>query len=543
MHMHTRIFVVAILLCVSARALASTSGSALPLFDGFFHVEEAVFTSDSAVVKLGKVENLLDLHTVTFAIKPKYADALADIVGQVSDPSHDEYGNYPTYEEYVGSYTSVDTATAVQGILAGVSGIDVLSVSKHGDFISVQAPIAVLETFFQTEFFMYEDTYNTDTEPSESETAKTERKLEEDAAPVTAVRAETYYLPTVLEEYVGAVFGVVDHPFAMSHKRHRKVAHLADLSPEALAGMSSGNAAVIGYMYPQLIETTYGIDNTDAKTLATQGIFATIDQTYSISDLHQFQKVFGLKEATPVRDVGGHELKSGCANPGNCFEANLDVEYIMSTAQNAPTTFWYEADTSSSAFTLFLQELAEDESPPMIVSISYGMPEHFVSSQDKYYFDVQAQKLALRGVTVVAAAGDNGVSDAKIRLMCGYNPLFPASSAYVLAVGATQGPEMGLDESVCSNDNGCGITTGGGFSNQYETPAWQRRYVEEYLAGANADPDTQPYESHSVLRPRGLYPYPLYNRNGRGYPDISALGSRYDYEDFDAYQHRMHMWR
>ena len=27
--------------------------------------------------------------------------------------------------------------------------------------------------------------------------------------------------------------------------------------------------------------------------------------------------------------------------------------------------------------------------------------------------------------------------------MCGYNPDFPASSPYVLAVGATQGPEFG----------------------------------------------------------------------------------------------------
>ena len=59
-------------------------------------------------------------------------------------------------------------------------------------------------------------------------------------------------------------------------------------------------------------------------------------------------------------------------------------------------------------------------------------------------FDAVAQKLAVMGVTIVAASGDNGIntSSPPKTPLCPANPYvaqFPASSSYVLAVGATQG--------------------------------------------------------------------------------------------------------
>ena len=49
-------------------------------------------------------------------------------------------------------------------------------------------------------------------------------------------------------------------------------------------------------------------------------------------------------------------------------------------------------------------------------------------------------KLLVQGVTLLAAAGDSGVTgDGYGHSSCGYNPVFPASSIYVTAVGGTQG--------------------------------------------------------------------------------------------------------
>lgn len=66
-------------------------------------------------------------------------------------------------------------------------------------------------------------------------------------------------------------------------------------------------------------------------------------------------------------------------------------------------------------------------------------------------FNEEALKLSLQGVTIVASSGDFGPND---KSQCGYLPYFPASSPYVVAVGATMGPEKGIGspEVTCQED-------------------------------------------------------------------------------------------
>lgn len=64
-------------------------------------------------------------------------------------------------------------------------------------------------------------------------------------------------------------------------------------------------------------------------------------------------------------------------------------------------------------------------------------------------------------------------------------------------------------ESVAQSDVNGAITSGGGFSIHYPRPYWQSGAVSAYFTGASAS---------------GPSPLPGYNRNGRGYPDISAAG-------------------
>lgn len=70
------------------------------------------------------------------------------------------------------------------------------------------------------------------------------------------------------------------------------------------------------------------------------------------------------------------------------------------------------------------------------VSYEKGLSQDYVNA-----FNVQAQSLGLRGVTIVVGSGDDGVAGwlaQNSRSNCGYNPMFPASSPYVVAVGGTQ---------------------------------------------------------------------------------------------------------
>lgn len=121
------------------------------------------------------------------------------------------------------------------------------------------------------------------------------------------------------------------------------------------------------------------------------------------------------------------------------------------------------------------------------------------------------------GVSLFVASGDDGVGNFIVRDkpgLCGYFSDYPSGSPYVTAVGATQGAESGVPEVVCQSDHtptGV-ITSGGGFSDHSARPSWQAGEVEAYFNRVRSTPQA---------------PYPGYNSNGRGYPDISAAGLHY----------------
>jgi tripeptidyl-peptidase-1 len=142
---------------------------------------------------------------------------------------------------------------------------------------------------------------------------------------------------------------------------------------------------------------------------------------------------------------------------------------------------------------------------PSVISISYGSDERAISSAYFHSFKLQALKLAARGTTIVASTGNTG---ANTGTACGYFAQFPATIPYVLAVGATQGPEAGNPEIACSVSTGASITSGGGFSNKFKTPTWQQQAVSNYLSLATSTSG--------------------FNRQGRGYPDIALLAKSYE---------------
>ena len=62
-----------------------------------------------------------------------------------------------------------------------------------------------------------------------------------------------------------------------------------------------------------------------------------------------------------------------------------------------------------------------------------GWNEHYEDAGDMAAFNTAAQKLALRGVSILASTGDDGVANQRARQepgFCGFYPSFPASSPY-----------------------------------------------------------------------------------------------------------------
>lgn len=159
--------------------------------------------------------------------------------------------------------------------------------------------------------------------------------------------------------------------------------------------------------------------------------------------------------------------------------------------------------------------------PTNVISISYlvaeeGLPASYLQRQCNEFM-----KLGLAGVTVLAASGDSGTSSFGGRCMGPYNtvfsPLSLSTCPYITSVGATHLPygsdptghnEVAAYDTITSGDGSTGVfTSGGGFSNVFPTAFYQQSAVDAYFAKASTLPASY-----------------TYNRGGRAYPDISAIG-------------------
>ena len=257
-------------------------------------------------------------------------------------------------------------------------------------------------------------------------------------------------------------------------------------------------------------------------------------QFFSNEDLSMFLALSGLKDASvPNGNVFGREDNQD--DPGG--EASLDVQMIKGIAPGADT-FFYIYET----FLGWLTAVGDQVNPPMVQSVSYGGYEAFVDSDYLERCDQEFMTAGLRGVTIIFASGDQGVIGYELQknvtaenydLFCSSTWAgWPASSAYVTAVGATQlsdeylplcqsdlsfnFPPVSVPQYSCSgtgevmakSTTGGAITSGGGFSDVFPRPSWQDQAVSDYLSNPM-----------NPLPPSGYF-----NPGGRGYPDISAFG-------------------
>lgn len=377
-------------------------------------------------------------HTVIIAVRQLNVDTLEQRVQEISDPKHPAYGRYLTFQE-VGKWIQNEEGTARVTAYLRRLGSDVsVKTTWHGEYLSVTAPVSIWESVLNTEFHEYH---------------RPNGKV--------VVGAEEYSLPDELFDVVDAVFNVCDiEPPPVTHLKFQP---LSEPMPASFLSSSAGSmkaqgdpivalATTDGNVRPSLISSYYNIANSTGGMLSTQAVYATIGQTMSPSDLSTFQSSFGLPIQSISANIGGHVDDNACGSSlSNCVEANLDVQYMMSTGQNINTTFYY----SDLSWASWATEVADMTDPPRVISISYGSDERFMSSSSKSSFNTQAIRLAAMGVTLVAASGDDGAMgynyDSGAITSCGYYPSFPASNPYVLAVGATMVRVLRMHCSPCNN--------------------------------------------------------------------------------------------
>ncbi|KAK5168368.1 uncharacterized protein LTR77_006938 [Saxophila tyrrhenica] len=199
--------------------------------------------------------------------------------------------------------------------------------------------------------------------------------------------------------------------------------------------------------------------------------------------------------------------------------------------------------------------------PTNVISISYGLAEFQVPVSLARRQCAEYMKLGLQGISFVVASGDDGVGrwdpNAKHQTSQeGEDTVFAPdvmnTCPWVTSVGATQvSPGRTVSEAeTAAQIDGQGFS-GGGFSNLYPRPAYQRAAVDAFFA--EHEPDIPSYSGivpnstelkalpdiGTIVGDKAAADIELpdgshvtggqiarkYNRIGRGYPDVAANGA------------------
>lgn len=261
-------------------------------------------------------------------------------------------------------------------------------------------------------------------------------------------------LPPELGEGVVAVLGLDSRPTLRTHFRI------------AAAGTNGYPPALVGDAYEFPAPQT-GAGQTIALLEFGGG--------YAASDLATFFQRAGvpLPSVTTVSVDGATNAPTG--DPGGPdAEVELDIEVAGALAPGASLVVYFAPNTEQGFVDAISAAVHDTTHKPSIISVSWGGPEPSWSSGALTAFNQNAEDAAAVGVTVLAAAGDDGASDGEPGGVLAVD--FPASAPYVLGCGGTRLLLSGatITEEVVWNDLADGEgATGGGVSQVFPLPSYQ----------------------------------------------------------------------
>ncbi|NVN00574.1 S53 family peptidase [Arthrobacter sp. SDTb3-6] len=288
-------------------------------------------------------------------------------------------------------------------------------------------------------------------------------------------------VPAALDGVVTAVLGLDDRPSA------RAPFHFAP----AAAGSVSYTPLDLGRIY-----------NFPANTDGTGQVIAIIELGggFGQSDLDTYFSELGITgPSVQTVSVDGAVNVPGGDPQGADGEVLLDIEVAGALAPGAAQKVYFAPNTDA-GFLDAVSKAIHDTPAPAAISISWGQSEDQWTAQARTAMDDAFVDAGMLGITVTAAAGDNGSADAE---RDGKNHAdFPASSPHVLACGGTRLEVDTATGNVTSEtvwNDSTSSATGGGVSDAFPLPSWQQQVT--------------------VLSGRG----PATTPKGRGVPDVAAV--------------------
>lgn len=382
-------------------------------------------------------------HELVFAVQQANLDQLEAIVLERSTPGNSLYQKWISFED-VGALieNSVGFDTVHSWLLD--NEVRIKWTSPRKEYIKAEAPISVWNRLLSTTFYQFEDTAKP--------TLKGGKKQ-------PTHRANDYSLPKSLRPHLTTVFNTVQNPPVLNPRAYERGLHKSsfrtDISVRKVPGAEHRPMKQVqanGKVTVQFLNDFYRITTNTGSSNQSQAVFQTNSESFSPSDLSQFQSTYGLPQQAAVDP--STMATSDCIN-NSCYEGNLDLQYIMGVSQQTASIFWYvDPNAQNNPFIEWIEQVVADPHPPLVNSISWGAPEQVMhcflfsvfcafltlrkiiccniaaffillstfspsstypylqscAASDLLQFNTEAMKLAALGVTIVVSSGDNGAA-------------------------------------------------------------------------------------------------------------------------------------
>jgi pseudomonalisin len=267
------------------------------------------------------------------------------------------------------------------------------------------------------------------------------------------------------------------------------------------------------YLLPADYATIYDLDPLYGAGKTGTGVSMAIvgRSNINVSDVASFRSMAGLPANAPVVVVDG--MNPGLVS-GDQDESTLDVEWSGGVAPGAAVKLVVAASTATSDGVDLAAQYIVNHKTASVVSTSYASCEADMGSGAMAFYNSLWEQAASEGISVFVSSGDSGAAgcsagSASRGSAAGVNGI--CSSPYSTCVGgtefnegsgtywsATNGagggsalsyiPERVWNES--ANDGGSGLwSSGGGVSEYYTQPVWQKGISGASSNGRRAVPD------------------------------------------------------
>ncbi|KAI6091726.1 subtilisin-like protein [Hypoxylon rubiginosum] len=505
-----------------------------------------------------------------------------DLLLDISNPKSKNYGKHLSAEEVVEFFAPAEASfNAIKYWLveAGISS-DAISQSSNKQWLQFDAPVSKVEDLLMADYHVWEH-LDTGVKNLACDEYHVPKQVQEHIDYITpGIKLMGYGNPQDPPSRKRTTGPNVEGPL-----RFASPVEPADTS----SGNFTLPGGCDQYTTPDCIRALYGIPKGTKKNPDNRmGIFQSLGQHYTQYDLDMFFYSFtseipngthpelfsvngGQGPTTSLRLAGTEanldfQMAYGLIWPQDAVLYQVDDEWYQNIYQTDPMMYtgffnnlWNAIDGSYCTFSAFGEtgnckrpECRDPEYPnphdragysgPLmcgayaatrVISISYSGAEADLPESYQQRQCAEIMKLGLQGTTVVISSGDDGVggfSSPGAPSGClgpnqdVFNPQFLATCPYILAVGSTVLQENGTAGETPEEATDR-FRSGGGFSNIYEAPEWQRDVVNGYLAAAQLPFDG--YEGGGGNFSNAHSGIGRYNKLGRAYPDVSANGDHF----------------